>query len=156
MSLKLALVIVAAISLVGNRILSLLVGLLLRVPAVWLLPMVYVLDLIQIPFFYWLYEHSATVLDRLPPRVRSWFGKDWSSTTLGQWTSSLGSLGVFLVAILPTFGGGMWSAVFIAYGLNLRKSWSYLLMALGSLVSILCLFWVLDTLVRTFRYFCPT
>ena len=156
MSIHLALAIVAGVSLVGNRILSLLVGLLLRVPAAWLLSTVYILDVIQIPFFYWLYENSAAVLNRLPPRMQSWLGKDWSGTALGRWTSSLGGLGVFLIATLPTFGGGMWSAVFIAYGLHLRKSWSFFLMALGSLTSILCLFWVLDTLVRTFRYFCPS
>ena len=54
MSIELALGIVALLSLVGNRILSLLVGLILRVPAIWLLPTVYFLDVIQIPFFYFI------------------------------------------------------------------------------------------------------
>jgi len=153
MSIELALAVTVAISLVGNRIFSVLAGLIFRIPPVMLLGTLFVVDMIQIPFFYWLYENSATVLNHLPARLRAWFSKDWGITALGRWTSSLGGLGVFLVAALPTFGGGMWSAVFLAYGLRLRKSLSYFLIGLASMVSYLSLFWVLDTLVRTVRYF---
>jgi hypothetical protein len=154
MSLHLALGIVIAVSIIGNRIFSVLAGLILRIPAAWLLPTLYIVDLIQIPLFYWLYENSATVLARLPGPLQRLFGKDWSTTTLNRWTASLGGLGVFFVAAFPAMGGGMWSAVFVAYGLRLKKVWSYIIMALASLLSYLTLYWVLDTLVRTVRYFC--
>jgi uncharacterized membrane protein len=153
MSVGLALLAVTVAALIGNRILSVLVGLFLRVPADGLLPLVVALDWIQIPFFYWVYENGSTVVSRLPAPARLWLSKDWTASPLGRWTNSLGGAGVLLVAMLPTFGGGMWSAVFLAYGLRLRRSWSYFLMATGSLISYLCLFWVLDTLVRTVRYF---
>ena len=153
MSIELALGVVILLSLIGNRILSLLVGLLLRIPAHLLLPTVYLMDVIQIPFFYWIYENGSTLIAHLPASIRGWFNKDWRVTSMSRWTTRLGSLGVFVVAAMPTFGGGMWSAVFLAYGLRLRKTWSYFLIGLGSLLSYLSLFWVLDTLVRTFRYF---
>ena len=153
MSIQLALSVVILVALVGNRIFSLLAGLILRVPASILLPTVLIVDLLQIPMFYWLYEHGSVLITKLPPSMQAWFEKGKGSNPLGRWTSSIGGFGVFIMAALPTFGGGMWSAVFLAYSLNLKRTWSYLIISLGSLVSYLSLYWVLDTLVRTVRYF---
>ena len=152
MSIELAFAIVVLVALVGNRLLSILIGLLLHVPALWLLPSLYLLDMIQIPFFYWLYENGSAIAVHLPNPFRKWLSRDWSIGYLGRWAAPLGGFGIMVVAALPAFGGGMWSAVFLAYGLHLRKSWSYVWMALGSLVSYLSIFWVMDTLVRTLRY----
>jgi hypothetical protein len=58
-----------------------------------------------------------------------------------------------MVAALPTFGGGMWSATFLAYGLGLKRSSSYVWMILGSALSYATLYWVLDALIRTIHYF---
>ena len=153
MSMQLALALVALISVVGNRFLSILAGIWLRVPALWLLSTVYSLDLLQIPFFYWVYENRLAFAGRLPNPFRVWLTRDWSIPYLGKWTHSLGGVGVMAVAALPTFGGGMWSAVFLAHSFNLRKTWSYFWMGLGSLLSYLSLYWVIDTLIRTLRYF---
>lgn len=153
MSIYLALALVALISLIGNRFLSILAGAWLRVPAMWLLPTLYLLDLLQIPFFYWVYENRAAFAGRLPNPFRYWLTRDWSITYLGKWTHSLGGFGVMVVAAMPTFGGGMWSAVFLAHSFNLRKTWGYFWMGLGSLVSYLSLYWVIDTLIVTLRYF---
>jgi hypothetical protein len=153
MSFEMAMAFVVAVSLFGNRIFSLLTGLILRVPATWLLPTVYAVDIIQIPFYYWIYENGAAFLNRLPMRIRGWFSRAANRSPLGKWTNSLGGAGVFAVATLPSFGGGIWSAVFLAYGLRLKRSLSYLLIGAGSLVSYLVLYWVLDTLVRAVRYF---
>src|SRR5438477_10928429 len=127
MSIELALGVVILISLIGNRILSLLVGLILRIPAISLIPTVFLIDVLHIPMFYWIYENGSTMMNRLPVSIRGWLNKDRGITSLGRWATSFGSFGVFAVAALPTFGGGMWSAVFLAYGLRLRKSWSYFL-----------------------------
>jgi uncharacterized membrane protein len=152
MSLQLALVLVVLISMVGNRVLSLAAGLVLRVPTVVLLPVVYVMDLVQIPLFYWLYERGTSLFDRLPARLRDWFGaKESNAPKVQGWMSRLGGLGVFVVASLPSFGGGMWSAVFLAYGLKLRKTVSYALMATGSLFGYLGLYWVLENISKTLR-----
>ncbi len=79
--------------------------------------------------------------------------RDWSRSRLGKWAQPLGGFGVMLVAALPTFGGGIWSATFLAYGLRLSRRAGYSWIMLGSVLSYLTLFWIMDTLVRTVRYF---
>ena len=152
MSLELALAVVVGVSVLGNRLFSLLAGLVLKIPPTMLLPTLYAVDVVQIPFYYWVYESGSTLVNYFPARLRSWFGTG-SRSAAGRWTASLGGLGVFVVATLPTFGGGMWSAVFLAYGLRLRKTWSYLLLASGSLLSYICLYWILSSVIQTVRYF---
>jgi uncharacterized membrane protein len=153
MSLPLATLIVALVAIVGNRIFAVLAGLWLRVPGAGLLTLLLVLDVVQIPFYYWLYENGSAALERLPASLRGWFSKDWSGSFLGKWTASLGGLGVMMVAAMPTLGGGMWSATFLAYGLGLRKRFGYLWMMLGSAVSYFSIYWILDTIFTTVRYF---
>ena len=152
MSLPLAASIVALVSILANRILAMGMGLWFHVPAALLVGMLLFLDIIQIPFFYQIYEHGSSLLDRVPA-IKNWMNRDWSKSTLGKWAMPLGGFGVMLVAALPTFGGGMWSATFVAYGLGLRRRAGYAWMILGSALSYLTLYWVLDTLIRTIRYF---
>ncbi len=151
MSIELALATVIVVAMVGNRFFSLITGMILKVPPAWLLPTLYAMDVMQIPLYYWVYERGSHVTKYFPARVRSWF--DDKPKTRSHWTASLGGLGVFVVALLPTLGGGMWSAVFLAYGLRIRKTWGYFLMAAGSLVSYICLYWVLDSLFSALRHF---
>ena len=152
MSLPLATLVVALVSILTNRILAVGVGLWLRVPAALLLGLLIVLDVIQIPFFYRLYDHGVSLLDDVPT-IRNLIKRDWSGSTIGKWAMPLGGLGVMLVAALPTFGGGIWSATFLAYGLRLSRRVGYAWLVLGSVLSYAALFWILDTLVRTLRYF---
>jgi hypothetical protein len=152
LSLPLAVSLVALTSILTNRILAVGIGLWFRVPAGLLLGMLITLDIIQIPFFYHLYEQGSSLLDGIPA-LRQFVKRDWSVTTLGKLAMPLGGLGVMLVAALPTFGGGVWSATFLAYGLRLDRRAGYAWMIFGSLVSYLTLFWVLDALIRTARYF---
>lgn len=151
MSIELAMATVIIIAIVGNRLFSLLAGMILKVPATWLLPTLYAMDVVQIPLYYWVYEQGLSLKKYFPQRLHDWFEHGPKNRT--RWTASLGGLGVFIVALLPTFGGGMWSAVFLAYGLRLRKTWGYFLMAAGSLVSYVVLYWVLDSLVGAVRHF---
>ena len=51
--------------------------------------------------------------------------KDWSKSLLGKWAAPLGGFGVMLVAAMPTLGGGMWTATFVAYGLRLERRAAY-------------------------------
>ncbi len=153
MSPALAALLVAVIALIGNRIVAVFVGVWLHLPTQLLLPLLISLDLIQIPLYYWLYENSATVLARLPSRVGRWFARDRTSSFMGRWTSSLGGLGVMIVAALPTFGGGIWTATFLAYGLKMRKGIGYAWMTLGSVASYAAIYWICGTLVSAIRYF---
>ena len=58
-----------------------------------------------------------------------------------------------LIAALPTFGGGIWSSTFIAYGLGFKKRTGFALITLGSILSYFTLYGIMDTLLRTYRYF---
>jgi uncharacterized membrane protein len=144
--------VVALAAIVANRILAVGVGVWFQVPAVLLLGLLLLLDIVQIPVYYRIYERGSSLLDRFPT-VRNWMTRDWSKARLGKWAMPLGGFGVMLVAAMPTFGGGMWSATFVAYGLGLRRRAGYAWMILGSLLSYLTLYWILDTLIRTIRYF---
>lgn len=141
------------VAIFGNRVLAILVGLWFYVPALLLLSVLIALDLIQIPLFYWIYSHSTYLLAKLPPPCRKWFEKDWTQGKWGKWVSSLGSFGVMLVSFLPSFGGGIWSAVFLAYTLRLRREMAFLWVSLGSILSYIVIYFVGSTLVAVVRYF---
>jgi uncharacterized membrane protein len=144
---------VALAALLGNRIVAVLAGLWFHMHPLLLLSQLLLLDVIQIPLYYWLYENGAQVMEHLQRWFQNWLNKDKSVTLMGPKARSWGGLGVMLVAALPTFGGGMWSAIFLAYGLGLRKRYSYLWLTAGSFLSYLVIYWIGDTLVVTARYF---
>ncbi len=128
------------------------VGLWFGIPAGMLLGMLLAIDIIQIPMYYQIYEHGSTLLESIP-LIGSFMQRGKSDTKLSKWVKPLGGAGVMMVAALPTMGGGMWTATFLAHGLGLKRSTGYLWMILGSALSYLMLYWILDTLIRTIRYF---
>jgi uncharacterized membrane protein len=152
LSLPLAASLSALTAVLTNRILAVGVGLWFQVPAGLLLGMLLVIDIVQIPFYYRLYEHGSSLLDGVPV-LNKLSRRDWSESALGKWAMPLGGFGVMLVAALPTFGGGIWSSTFLAYGLGLKRRAGYAWIVLGSALSYLTLYWILDTLFRTVRYF---
>jgi hypothetical protein len=152
LSLPLATSLVALAAILTNRILAIGVGLWFQVPFLLLLGLLIFVDIVQIPLFYRIYEHGSSLLDGIPV-VKKFANRDWSKSTLGKWAMPLGGFGVMMVAAMPTFGGGMWSATFLAYGLGLKRRAGYAWMILGSVLSYLTLYWILDTLIRTVRYF---
>jgi uncharacterized membrane protein len=151
-TLSVATCVVILVAILTNRILAVGIGLWLRIPAALLLGVLIFIDFIQIPFFYRLYDHGFSLLDRMPA-VRKMIQRDWSDSKLEKWALPFGGLGVMLLTAMPSFGGGIWSAAFLAYGLGLRRRAGYAWMMLGSVLSYLALYWVLDTLVKTVRYF---
>ena len=152
MSLPLAAAVVALTSIIANRVLAVALGLWLRIPPVLMLGLLILLDAVQIPFFYRLYDHGFSFLDGIPA-VKNFFSRDWSDTRLARWTMPLGGPGVMLVAAMPTFGGGIWLASFFAYALRLGRRAGFAWILLGSLLSYMALYWVLEALIRTIQYF---
>jgi uncharacterized membrane protein len=152
LSLPVAFLLVALGSILGNRIIAIGLGLWFHLPPGPMLGILILLDLLQIPMYYWLYEHSHQVLARLPSRIGQWFERMLAVRPRAGWTQSLGGFGVMLIAALPSFGGGMWSAIFLAYGLKLRRSASYVWLMLGSFSGYLLVYWVCDTIARTLRF----
>jgi len=151
LTLTRASLIVAAISVLSNRIFAVGGGLWLHVPMLWMLSLLVAVDILQIPFYFWLYENSQLFLSRLPARWGELFKRGPQQTAVGRWTASLGGLGVFLVAALPAMGGGMWTAIFLAYGLKLNRKLSYLWLVLGSAVSYIATYCVLDAVFAAVR-----
>jgi hypothetical protein len=143
---------VALVSILANRILAVGLGLWLHVPAALLLGLLISLDVIQIPFFYRIYDHGFSFLDGIPV-VKNFFSRDWSDTRLAKWMMPLGGAGVMMVSAMPTFGGGIWLASFFAYALRLNRRAGYAWIMLGSILSYVSLYWILDTLIRTIQYF---
>jgi len=152
MSLPLATAIVLLVSILTNRILAVGVGLWLRMPLSLMLGMLITMDIVQIPFFYRLYDQGFSLLNGVP-RVRRLLNRDWSQSALGLWAAPLGGMGVMFVCALPTFGGGIWSATFLARGLGPKRGAGYAWMIVGSIASYAALAWILDTFIRTIRYF---
>jgi uncharacterized membrane protein len=152
LSLPLATCFTVLAAILTNRILAVGVGLWFQVPTALMLGLLLFIDIIQIPFFYRIYDHGSPLLERVPV-IKRFLRKDWSAFALDRWAAHLGGFGVMLVAALPTFGGGMWSATFLAYGLRLDRRAGYAWMVLGSTLSYCTLYWILETVIRTLRYF---
>jgi uncharacterized membrane protein len=151
LSLARASILTAGASLISNRVFAVAVGLWFRLPILWMLSLLIVLDIVQIPFYYWLYEHSHLILARLPASWGELFRRSPQETAIGRWTASLGGLGVMTIAALPAMGGGMWTAIFLAYGLKLDRRTSYIWLIVGSIVSYLVTYWVIDAIFAAFR-----
>jgi len=137
-TLAFATVAVASSALIGNRILALLVGFWLKVPSLWLLAVLLTIDAVQIPFYYWLYSQGAKGLQRLPAALRRLFSRA-ASTPIGAWILAGGRWGVFAVAALPAFGGGIWTATLMAYNLGIPRRYGALWMIAASALSYLTL-----------------
>lgn len=137
---------------VGNRLISipLAVGLFMK----WYLAVlfIFIMDVIQIPFFYFIYERPQKI-KFIVVRFRYWRrrintlykketitrkARTWEATILKR-AQKLGSWGVAVVAAMPSLGGGMWSGVLLAHLLKLNKRKSYIFLGLGSLLSCMLL-----------------
>jgi uncharacterized membrane protein len=97
---------------------------------------VFGLDLLQIPLFFRLYEKGfpkIPLLNLLTKRLPT--AEQFEKSKLRKFTQSLGGIGVVLVAAMPTFGGGMWTAVLFAHILKLTRKQSYFFLATGSFIS---------------------
>lgn len=137
---------------VSNRLIS--IPLAVGLFAKWYLAVlfIFVMDIIQIPFFYFIYE-SPQKIKFFVVRYRYWRkrintlykrekitrkARSWEANILKR-AQKLGSWGVAIVSALPSFGGGMWSGVLLAHLLKLNKRKSYLFLGLGSLISCMLL-----------------
>lgn len=113
---------------------------------------IFILDIIQIPAFYFLYE-SPQKIKFILVRFRYWRMKlnrlykkekltrkdrTWQASILKR-AQKLGQWGVIFVAAMPSLGGGMWSGVLLAHLLKINKKRSYVLIGSASLMSCLVL-----------------
>ncbi len=114
---------------------------------------IFVMDAVQIPLFYYLYERPQKI-KFITARWHLWQqrwtrtgykkkriireDRNWQALVLKR-AQGFGQWGVLLVSAMPSLGGGMWTGVLLAHLLKLDKQRSYLLLSAGSLTSCLIL-----------------
>ena len=138
-----------ALYIVGGRPIALITASLFRLNLLLLFPLVVFMDTLQVPCFYYLYEHTFTS-ERLQ-RLSGYFqrkGKVAKERRFFQKLQGLGHLGVLLLTMLPVKGGGMWSGVFLAHIIGVPKQKSYTLLVSGSILGSLMFVGVGDGILR--------
>jgi uncharacterized membrane protein len=95
----------------------------------------FLLDVIQIPFFYHLYEHSTRI--SIVASLKRWSDerqRNLEKSRLFTLAKKSGKLGIIIISASPLQGGGMWSGVLMTFLLNFPKRESYILNILGSIL----------------------
>jgi uncharacterized membrane protein len=138
-----------ALYTVGGRPVAILTASLFRLNLLLFFPLVVFMDTVQVPCFYYLYEHTFTSA-RLQ-RLSGYFqrkGKVAKERRFFQRLQAYGHVGVLLLTMLPMKGGGMWSGVFLAHIIGVPKKKSYTLLMSGSILGSLMFVGVGDGLLR--------
>jgi len=138
-----------ALYTVGGRPVAILTASLFRLNLLLFFPLVVFMDTVQVPCFYYLYEHTFTS-ERLQ-RLSGYFqrkGKVARKRSFFQRLQAFGHVGVLLLTMLPMKGGGMWSGVFLAHIIGVPKKKSYTLLMSGSILGSLMFVGVGDGLLR--------
>jgi len=119
----------------GGRPAAVLTAQLLGLKMTLVVPVVILLDTLQIPLFYLIYD---AISDRF--LIRELHDKTTRrESTLMQsgffrWMRVMGAPGVVAIAMLPVKGCGMWSGVLLAKLLKFSRPGSYLLLICGSIL----------------------
>jgi len=120
----------------------------------FLLPVVVMLDTLQIPFFYHLYN---TVSNRIV--IQKFFKRSekrihrLKQSRFFKWLQFLGKPGVIAISMLPFKGCGMWSGVLLSKLLKLPRQTSYPLMIVGSLLGCLLLLGAGEVVLKIGAFF---
>lgn len=124
--------------ILGGRPAAILSAQLLGLKIILLLPVVVLLDTLQIPVFFHLYD---TISDKLFVRIFKDRGLKkearFRDARLFRWIQLMGTPGVVVITMLPLKGCGMWSGVLLSKILALPKKTGYFLLIFGSIVGCL-------------------
>ncbi len=135
--------------ILGGRPVAILSGQLLGFKAFFLLPVVVMLDTLQIPLFYYVYDRISNV--RFIKKIHEKTAKKEMrirKSRLFLWLYLLGAPGVITITMLPLKGCGMWSGVFLSKILKLRKVMSYPLLITGSVLGCLLILGVGEAILK--------
>ncbi|MFZ0482257.1 MAG: small multi-drug export protein [Desulfobacterales bacterium] len=115
----------------------------------FLLPVVVMLDTLQIPFFYHLYNtvSNRIVIQKFYKRSEKRIHR-LKQSRFFKWLQFLGKPGVIAISMLPFKGCGMWSGVLLSKLLKLPRQTSYPLMIVGSLLGCLLLLGVGEAVLK--------
>ena len=141
-----------ALYVVGGRPVAILTASFVKLNLLFFFPLVVFMDVLQVPCFYYLYEHTFT--SKRLKRLSGYFqgkGERAKDRSFFQRLKTLGSVGGVLLTMLPVKGGGMWSGVFLAHIARIPKKTSYLLLIVGSLLGSLMFLGLGDALIRLYH-----
>lgn len=142
--------------IVGSRVVFIPAGMALGIGKYVVLVIVFLLDILQIPFYFFIYEKGATKIKFLAALYSKLPTKEQMERSgLLKFARSLGSFGVVLTAAMPAFGGGMWTAVLISYLLNIDRKKSIILLAIGSLIGCLIVVYGFEGILGLFGIHMP-
>jgi len=140
--------------ILGGRPVAVLSGQFLGFKISLLLPVVVMLDTLQIPLFYELYGtiSNRTFMRRLRERAAKQ-EKSFHKSRFFYWVQLMGMPGVVAITMMPLKGCGMWSGVLLSKLLKLPKQTSYPLLIVGSLLGCIFLFGVGEAVLRLWTLF---
>ncbi|MFH1283291.1 MAG: small multi-drug export protein [bacterium] len=124
----------------GKRIISIPAGIAFKLNNLFILSVVVLVDVIQIPLFYYLYEKGVKKVKYL-----RWLSeylpseKKLENTLLGKIAHHLSAWGMLIISAWPIFGGGIWTAVLFGKVFHATRLKSYLMIIGGSLLGSLIL-----------------
>ena len=140
--------------ILGGRPVAVLSGQFVGFKISLLLPVVVMLDTLQIPLFYELYGTIShrTFMRRLSERATK-KEQRLSNSRLFRWVQVMGMPGVVAITMMPLKGCGMWSGVLLSKFLRLPKQTSYPLLIVGSLLGCILLFGVGEVVLQLWAAF---
>ena len=121
--------------IVGGRPVAILSAQFLGFKIFFLLPVVVMLDTLQIPMFYFIYGtiSNSVFIQRLNERAKK-REKRLHESKFFSWMRIIGMPGVVAITMTPLKGCGMWSGVLLSEILKLPKKTSYPLLIIGSML----------------------
>lgn len=140
--------------ILGGRPVAVLSGQFLGFKISLLLPVVVMLDTLQIPLFYELYGtiSNRKLIRRLYEKITK-KEKSLRKSRLFHWVQLMGMPGVVAITMMPLKGCGMWSGVLLSKLLRLPKQTSYPLLIVGSLLGCILLFGVGEVILQLWALF---
>ena len=115
----------------------------------FILPVVVMLDTLQIPLYYYLYGtiSESVLVSKLRKRI---IKKEISlkESKVFRWMQLMGMPGVVAITMTPFKGCGMWSGVLLSKLIGLRKHTSYPLLIGGSFLGCVFLFGIGETFLQ--------
>jgi uncharacterized membrane protein len=139
--------------IISSRIISVPVALALHFPHYIVFIMVFTLDMIQIPLFLHIFKKGT-------PKI--WFIQKLFSylpseekvqnSKIGKIALHFGGVGIAFISSVPTFGGGMWSAILFAHILRLSKKQTYIYLAFGAFIGCLAVVYGFHALFIIINY----
>ena len=135
--------------ILGGRPVAILSAQFLGLKLSFLLPVVVMLDTLQIPLFYSLYDTISRqlLLRKLRERTTK-KERRLHKSRFFHWAQVMGMPGVVAITMTPLKGCGMWSGVLLSKFLRLPKQSSYPLLIVGSILGCLLVFGVGEAILE--------